>query len=200
MADAQAIQAKANKMVKQYKQLSNSLSAKAKKLAQQEAERLLNPPSDSSSQAPKDSNSSDDPVKNPPAPSRSNGMYSSIVAAAYSRLGCPYVSAGNGPAVFDCSGLVRWSYIHAHWYWPDGVRSVAQIRGYALPKGYAHPLSDAQPGDILLLYNSNPYHHHVAIYIGGGKYIQAPEPTKDVEISSWNITRFQYAIRWPKRG
>ena len=47
------------------------------------------------------------------------------------------------------------------------------------------PLSQLQPGD-LLFYHTDPtapsYISHVAIYLGHGEMIQAPEPGLDVEI------------------
>ena len=36
-----------------------------------------------------------------------------MLSAAMSRKGLPYVWGGNGPKVFDCSGLVEWSFARA---------------------------------------------------------------------------------------
>jgi cell wall-associated NlpC family hydrolase len=101
-----------------------------------------------------------------------------FLAAADSRLGLPYVWGGNGPSVFDCSGLVQWSLAQAGVVMPrvaaDQARTGPQV-----------PLSQLQPGD-LLFYHTDPtapgYISHVAIYVGGGEMIQAPEPGLDVEI------------------
>jgi len=47
------------------------------------------------------------------------------------------------------------------------------------------PLSDLEPGD-LLFYHTDPtapeYISHVAIYLGDGLMLQAPEPGEDVQI------------------
>jgi cell wall-associated NlpC family hydrolase len=61
------------------------------------------------------------------------------------------------------------------------------------------PVSKLQPGD-LLFYHTDPtapgYISHVAIYIGNGLMIQAPEPGMDVEIVPVSIgTEFAGAIR-----
>jgi peptidoglycan DL-endopeptidase CwlO len=101
-----------------------------------------------------------------------------FLSAAESRLGLPYVWGGNGPRVFDCSGLVKWSLAQAGVVMPrvaaDQARSGPQV-----------PLSQLQAGD-LLFYHTDPtapgYISHVAIYIGDGEMIQAPEPGLDVEI------------------
>ena len=36
-----------------------------------------------------------------------------MLKAAASRVGYPYVWGGSGPAMFDCSGLVQWSFARA---------------------------------------------------------------------------------------
>jgi cell wall-associated NlpC family hydrolase len=101
-----------------------------------------------------------------------------FLTAAESRLGLPYVWGGNGPQVFDCSGLVKWSLAQAGVVMPrvaaDQARTGPQV-----------PLSQLQPGD-LLFYHTDPtapgYVSHVAIYVGDWEMIQAPEPGLDVEI------------------
>ncbi|HTZ26390.1 MAG TPA: C40 family peptidase [Streptosporangiaceae bacterium] len=107
--------------------------------------------------------------------------YAEVVAflkAAESRLGLPYVWGGDGPTVFDCSGLVQWSFAQA------GVVMPRVAAEQALT-GPQVPLSELQPGD-LLFYHTDPtapdYISHVAIYLGDGKMEQAPEPGLDVEI------------------
>ena len=51
--------------------------------------------------------------------------------------------------------------------------------------GPSVPVSQLAPGD-LLFYHTDPtapgYISHVAIYLGDGKMIQAPEPGMDVEV------------------
>jgi cell wall-associated NlpC family hydrolase len=101
-----------------------------------------------------------------------------FLAAAKSRLGMPYVWGGAGPTTFDCSGLVQWAMRQAGVVMPrvasDQARTGPLIR-----------LSQLQPGD-LLFYHTDPtapqYISHVAIYIGNGLMLQAPEPGMDVQI------------------
>ncbi len=101
-----------------------------------------------------------------------------FLTAALSRVGLPYVWGGNGPNVFDCSGLVQWSMRQAGIVMPrvavDQARTGPQI-----------PLADLQPGD-LLFYHTDPtaptYISHVAIYIGNGLMLQAPEPGENVQV------------------
>jgi peptidoglycan DL-endopeptidase CwlO len=94
------------------------------------------------------------------------------VAFVYAQLGCPYVFGGTGPCAdgFDCSGLVQAAWAAA---------------GVSIPRttwedwdSLPHiPTSDIQPGD-LLLYNGEG---HVAMYVGGGDIIDAPQTGMDVE-------------------
>lgn len=110
-----------------------------------------------------------------------NKYGSTVVAAAYSKLGCPYVWGASGPNSFDCSGLVMWCYAQA------GV-SLDHYSGSQGHAGAIIPLSQAQPGDIL--WKSG----HVGIYIGGGRYIHAPQTGDVVKIAS-NVSRFTCAVR-----
>ena len=94
------------------------------------------------------------------------------VAFAYNQLGCPYVYGGTGPCHmgFDCSGLAQAAWASAGVQIPrDSYEQWA-----ALPHV---PVSSIEPGD-LLIYNGEG---HVAIYIGGGYIIDAPQTGEDVE-------------------
>jgi cell wall-associated NlpC family hydrolase len=101
-----------------------------------------------------------------------------FLTAALSRVGLPYVWGGDGPDVFDCSGLVQWSMRQAGIVMPRVAVDQAQT-------GPQIPIADLQPGD-LLFYHTDPtaptYISHVAIYIGDGRMLQAPEPGEDVQV------------------
>jgi cell wall-associated NlpC family hydrolase len=94
------------------------------------------------------------------------------VAFAYAQLGCPYVYGGTGPCHmgFDCSGLAQAAWTSAGVQIPrDSYEQWA-----ALPHV---PVASLEPGD-LLIYNGEG---HVAIYVGGGYIIDAPQTGLDVE-------------------
>jgi peptidoglycan DL-endopeptidase CwlO len=111
-------------------------------------------------------------------PTLSRAQLTAMLRAAHSRLGMAYVWGGSGPKVFDCSGLVQWSFAQA------GVVMPRVAADQALT-GPAVPLSQAAPGD-LLFYHTDPtdpkYISHVAIYLGHGLMEQAPEPGMNVEV------------------
>jgi cell wall-associated NlpC family hydrolase len=112
--------------------------------------------------------------------------------AAMSRRGLPYVWGAAGPASFDCSGLVQWSFAQA------GITMPRVAADQALA-GPAVPVRSLQPGD-LLFYHTDPtapgYISHVAIYLGNGWMIQAPQPGEDVEVVPADFgSEFAGAIR-----
>jgi peptidoglycan DL-endopeptidase CwlO len=101
-----------------------------------------------------------------------------MLRAALSRRGMPYVWGAAGPKAFDCSGLVQWSFAQAGILVPR----VADDQALAGP---AVPVSQLAAGD-LLFYRTEPsrpgYISHVAIYLGNGWMIQAPQTGMDVEV------------------
>ncbi len=111
-------------------------------------------------------------------PTVSTAQLDAMLRAALSRRGKPYVWGGDGPDVFDCSGLVQWSFAQA------GIVMPRVAADQALT-GPSVPLSQAEPGD-LLFYHTDPtdpnFISHVAIYLGHGLMEQAPEPGMDVEV------------------
>jgi cell wall-associated NlpC family hydrolase len=112
--------------------------------------------------------------------------------AAMSRRGLPYVWGAAGPASFDCSGLVQWSFAQA------GIRMPRVAADQAL-SGPSVPVSQLEPGDLLFYHTDETdpaYISHVAVYLGRGWMIQAPEPGMDVEMVPADFgTEFAGAIR-----
>jgi peptidoglycan DL-endopeptidase CwlO len=103
---------------------------------------------------------------------------STALRAAESRRGLPYSWGSAGPAAFDCSGLVQWAFAQA------GI-SMPRVAADQARAGPAVPVGQLQPGD-LLFYHTDPtdpgYISHVAIYLGNGWMIQAPQPGMDVQV------------------
>ncbi len=114
-----------------------------------------------------------------------------ILKAAYSRIGKPYVWGAVGPDSFDCSGLIGWAYAHAGVALPR----TSQQQWFAGPHV---PLSDARPGDLLFwTYDeSDPSNvDHVAMYIGDGKMVVAPHTGDWVRIKPVPLSHLAGVVR-----
>jgi cell wall-associated NlpC family hydrolase len=126
------------------------------------------------------------------APAVPAGAVGTMLIAAMSRNGLPYLWGASGPTSFDCSGLVQWSFAQAGIVMPRVAADQAR-------SGPAVPVSQLEPGD-LLFYHTDPtapgYISHVAIYLGNGLVIQAPEPGLDVQVvPAYFGSEFAGAIR-----
>ncbi|MFI1678973.1 C40 family peptidase [Streptomyces sp. NPDC020607] len=121
----------------------------------------------------------------PPRPSTNPGTprrhgTEAAVSYAMRHLGDPYVWGGNGPHGWDCSGLVMAAYRQA---------------GIALPRVADAQYRATQPvsrgqlrrGDLVFWSSDGSASgvHHVAIYLGGGQYLEAPRPGRNVRVSSF---------------
>ena len=110
------------------------------------------------------------------------------VAFAYAQLGKPYQWGATGPSSFDCSGLAQAAWAAAGVAIPRDTYE----QWAALP----HIASSAiQPGDLLYYDGVG----HVAIYVGDGYIIDAPQTGMDVEKipmdTGWYASTFVGAAR-----
>ncbi len=104
------------------------------------------------------------------------------INAAYSVLGTPYSWGGSSPQTgFDCSGLTMWSWAHGGVSLPHS--SAAQYS--VLPKV---PQDQLQPGDLLFFYSPI---HHVGLYVGGGRMIDANHPG---DVAAIRSVTWQYYV------
>ena len=107
----------------------------------------------------------------PPAAGSQAGI---AVQAALSQVGKPYQWGAAGPDSYDCSGLTMWAWGQAGVSLPHN--SAAQYASTpSVPRG------EWQPGD--LLFYGSPI-HHVALYIGGGRVVEAPYTGSQVRVAS----------------
>jgi len=115
-------------------------------------------------------------------PAVANSKAAAVLRYAYAQLGKPYRWGAAGARTFDCSGLTMRAWAAA------GVA----ISHNAAAQYYStrHVARSAlQPGD--LVYFGRPI-HHVGIYIGGGRFIEAPYTGADIRISNLSA-RHDYA-------
>lgn len=101
-----------------------------------------------------------------------NSRGSLALKFALAQIGDIYVWAAAGPTRWDCSGLTMRAFQKAGVSLPHSSR--AQIN-----YGKSISYSSLKPGDLLFF--GKPI-SHVAMYMGGGKMVQAPRPGKRVEV------------------
>jgi cell wall-associated NlpC family hydrolase len=121
--------------------------------------------------------------------SNGTGQRSTVINAAQKWLGTPYLWGGgnpNGPTSgighgthtvtgFDCSGLVLYALAQA------GIKNVPHLASSQLTMGKSvgTDMAALQPGDLIGMENGG----HIGIYLGGGKFIEAPHTGANVRIS-----------------
>ena len=118
------------------------------------------------------------PVISNPAPNQSVAV-KRVIAYAKQQLGKPYLWAASGPASFDCSGLTMQAWARAGVSLPH--YSVAQFE-----QSTRVSMADAKPGDLLFWSNDGTPGgiHHVALYLGGGQFLEAPHTGAFVRYNS----------------
>ena len=98
-----------------------------------------------------------------------------VVNLAKQYLGTPYVWGGERPGGFDCSGLLQYVYAKI------GVK-IPRVTYDQVKAGRGVKRSQLQPGDAVFFGSRNNV-HHVGMYIGNGKFIEAPFTGARVRIS-----------------
>ncbi|MCM3569504.1 C40 family peptidase [Neobacillus mesonae] len=185
---------------KRQAELARRAQEEAEKAAQQQTQQAAQPAQQASQeqhqvrQQPASTNNDTKSSKPAPAPkpapakkvtSSGSASAGSVISIAKQYLGVPYVWGGTTPRGFDCSGFVQYVYRQAGVSLPRVSRDQQRV-------GTSVPLSQVQPGD--LVFRGNPA-YHVGIYIGGGKYIHAPQTGDVVKIATFNPSKFTNAKR-----
>ena len=110
--------------------------------------------------------------RRPPGSSRCAAR---IVQVAKKQVGDRYSAGSSGPSAFDCSGLTRYVYkVATGKELPHHSRSQ-----YAKVKKVSR--KNAKPGDLVFFFGGGA--HHVGIYIGNGKMVDAAGYGKGVRVS-----------------
>ncbi|HJQ47967.1 MAG TPA: NlpC/P60 family protein [Amycolatopsis sp.] len=131
----------------------------------------------------------------PPVTGSTSVLIDRVIARAMAQLGMPYAWGGgtaSGPSRgihdggvadaygdynkigFDCSGLMIYAF--------GGVVSLPHYSGYQYTAGRQVPLSQMRRGDLLFWGRSDI--HHVALYLGNGMMIEAPQSGMVVRVTA----------------
>ena len=106
-------------------------------------------------------------VAEAPATRASDATARKAVVIAREMIGKPYRYAGDTPAGFDCSGLVRYSY---------GRAGINMPRATPAQRNATTRISvrSLRPGDLLFFDQEGKKSSHVGIYLGDGRFVHAP--------------------------
>jgi gamma-D-glutamyl-L-lysine dipeptidyl-peptidase len=107
-----------------------------------------------------------------------------LVRSAEQFLGLHYLWGGLSVWGYDCSGLT-WAVYRTH-----GI-TIPRDADAQFAAGTPVALSKLQPGD--LLFYEHPVVGHVAMYVGGGKMIEAPNSASEVRIVPVRTSDFRGA-------
>ena len=98
-----------------------------------------------------------------------------VVKAALSRVSIgQYVWGASTSTTFDCSGFMMYAYRQIGISLPHSSQQQATL-------GKAVSIKNLKPGDLLFFYSPI---HHVGMYIGGGKFVHARNPSDDLQVNS----------------
>ncbi|KOG45694.1 MULTISPECIES: C40 family peptidase [Streptomyces] len=161
--------------------------ADAEKKAKQEADRKAEAERSSRSSERTTLKSASAPQGTGTVSAPATGSAAAIVNFARAQVGKAYVMGGTGPSSFDCSGLVQAAYRQA------GI-SLPRMSQAQSSAGTSVSLSALQPGDILY-WGSKGSAYHVAIYVGGGKFVGAQNPSTGIVERSLSYDKPTGAVR-----
>jgi cell wall-associated NlpC family hydrolase len=117
------------------------------------------------------------PRPTPPPPPSTNGGVSAVLSYARAQIGRPYQWGGEGPNSFDCSGLTMMAWRQAGVY-------LSHYTGAQWGETARVPISDLRAGDLVFYGSSGETSHHMGLYIGGGRMIEAPYTGANVREAS----------------
>jgi cell wall-associated NlpC family hydrolase len=118
------------------------------------------------------------------------------IAFAEAQLGERYVLGGAGPDVWDCSGITMKSYAAAGVY--IGWHSATAQYNVLASQEKLVPFQQAKRGDLIWWSTERAFSgdkYHVAIYLGNGMMLEAPNPARTVR-----IVPVRYGELWPYAG
>jgi peptidoglycan DL-endopeptidase CwlO len=95
------------------------------------------------------------------------------VGVALSQIGKPYAWGATGAASFDCSGLVTYAYRSV------GITHLPRSSSAMYGATTRISRADLRPGDLVFYYSPVS---HVAIYIGNGQVVEAPNSGATVRV------------------
>lgn len=119
-----------------------------------------------------------------PEPDSAPSLSNRAADQALAMVGKPYRYGGNTPKGFDCSGLVQYSYGRVGVTLPHGTRNLQRV-------SRPIPRNKLQRGDLVFFTQEGKKSSHVALYLGGNRFVHSPSSGKNVYVSGFNDAYWQ---------
>jgi cell wall-associated NlpC family hydrolase len=180
--NAQEVQAQKNALAQENSQIANLINQQQQQEAQAAATLAQSRIATAAvTQGTASSSSSPGLGDFAPPPTAAGGA--GAVQAAEGQLGVPYVWGGESPKGsanpgFDCSGLTAYA-------WGQVGVGLPHYSGSQMSDSTPVPLSDLEPGDLLFYGPGGS--EHVAMYVGPGTMIEAPETGQVVHLTGLRL-------------
>jgi murein DD-endopeptidase len=111
---------------------------------------------------------------------------------AVAMIGRPYKYRGDSPAGFDCSGLVRYSYLSAGMDVPHGTKELKNVTSPVDSR-------DMRKGDLLFFNERGKRYSHVGIYLENDLFVHAPGKRGKVRTDSLNDPHWKKSLLEARR-
>ena len=115
-----------------------------------------------------------------------------LTGDALALRGRPYRSGGSDPSGFDCSGFTQYVFGQHGIVLPRDVREQ-----FAL--GTTVKADEIAPGDLIFFSTVAPGPSHVAIALGGDRFIHAPSSTGVVRVESLSAAYWSHRFVGTRR-
>ncbi|MFI0898581.1 C40 family peptidase [Streptomyces sp. NPDC020983] len=110
-----------------------------------------------------------------------------LIAFLKAQIGKPYVYGATGPSSYDCSGLTQTAYATVGISLPRTSQEQSTV-------GTPVSLGSLRAGD-LVFWGGEGSAYHVGVYIGGGQYLDAANPSTPVGIKPLTYSEPDWAVR-----
>jgi peptidoglycan DL-endopeptidase CwlO len=180
-ADLASLKTRSDKKLDDAKAVLDKLTEQQRKLLEQQEKAQA----DASAKTVAESAKGSQPDTSDASDTAGSSKGEAAVAFAKRQLGKPYVFGAAGPNAYDCSGLTLSA-------WKAAGVSLSRTSQSQFHDGRAVSKSDLQPGDLVFYYSGIS---HVALYVGGGQIIHAPNSRSSVKYAPLDSMPYMGARR-----
>lgn len=174
-AAADAVEAEATAIQAEQNALFTQLATLRRTSVEAEVERLMLAGESAERARVLAEKSHADAVTDLPAPDTQAAA--TAIEFAKAQLGEPYLWGGEGPDAWDCSGLTMKA-------WAAAGEKLTHYTGSQWKETKRVAIADLAPGDLVFFGKNADSIHHVGLYVGDGKMIEAPRTGLDVRYAS----------------